>query len=175
AWYAVCDTVTMHRTERVIRRSSCRSIRRDRGVTDLWYKDAMIYALDVKTYQDGNGDGFGDFRGLTQRLDYLAGLGITCLWLAPFYPSPGRDDGYDVSDFYGIDPRLGTRDDFAELLGQAHRRGLRVLADLVIHHTSDRHPWFQSARKDKNSPYRDYYLWSESKPPDAESGLVFPD
>ena len=113
---------------------------------DFWYQDAMFYGLDVKTFQDGNGDGIGDFQGLIRRLPYLAGLGINCLWLQPFYPSPLRDDGYDVSDFYAIDPRLGTFGDFVVFLREAEEHGLRVIADLVVNHTSDEHPWFQSAR-----------------------------
>jgi maltose alpha-D-glucosyltransferase/alpha-amylase len=143
-------------------------------VSDLWYKDAVIYALDVKTYQDCNGDGVGDFCGLLQRLPHIAGLGVTCLWLQPFYPSPNRDEGYDVTDYYGVDPRLGTLGDFVEFMHQARERGLRVIADLVVNHTSDQHPWFQAARKDKRSPYRDYYIWSEEKPKDMERGIVFP-
>jgi maltose alpha-D-glucosyltransferase / alpha-amylase len=141
---------------------------------DLWYKDAVIYELDVKTYQDGNGDGVGDFQGLIRRLPHLAGLGVTCLWLNPFYPSPNRDDGYDVADYYGVDPRLGTLGDFVEFMRQARERGVRVLSDLVVNHTSDQHPWFRSARKDKRSPYRDYYIWSESKPEGADEGIIFP-
>jgi maltose alpha-D-glucosyltransferase/alpha-amylase len=141
---------------------------------DLWYKDAVIYELDVKTYQDGNGDGVGDFRGLQQRLPHLAGLGVTCLWLQPLHPSPDRDGGYDITDHYSIDPRLGTLGDFVEFMRQARERGIRVLADLVVNHTSDQHPWFKSARKDKGSPYRDYYVWAEEKPEDAADGVVFP-
>lgn len=141
---------------------------------ELWYKDAIIYCLDVETYMDSNGDGIGDFKGLMQRLDYIAGLGVTCLWLLPFYPSPNRDNGYDVKDYYAVDPRLGTLGDFVEFIHFAHERGLRVIADLVVNHTSDQHPWFQEARKDKNSPYHDYYVWSETKPPDAEEAVMFP-
>jgi maltose alpha-D-glucosyltransferase/alpha-amylase len=141
---------------------------------DLWYKDAIIYELDVKTFQDSNDDGVGDFQGLIRRLPHIAGLGATCLWLQPFYPSPNRDDGYDVTDYYGIDPRLGTLGDFVDFMRQARERGFRVLADLVVNHTSNEHPWFRSARKDRNSPYRDYYIWSESKPKDAHEGIVFP-
>ncbi|MBX9584971.1 MAG: alpha-amylase family protein [Gemmataceae bacterium] len=143
-------------------------------MTDLWYKDAVLYELDVKTYQDGNGDGVGDFRGLLQRLPYLAGLGVTCLWLQPFYPSPNKDDGYDVADYYGVDPRLGTLGDFAEFMHHARERGMRVIADLVVNHTSDQHPWFREARKGGHSPYRDYYIWSKDKPRDTKSGITFP-
>ena len=139
-----------------------------------WHPDAIVYAVDVKTFQDADGDGVGDFRGLTRRLGHVADLGVNCLWLAPFFPSPLRDDGYDVSDFDRIDPRLGTPADFAAFLAEARRLGLRVIADLVVNHTSDRHPWFQAARSDPRSPYRDFYLWSAEEPPDAREGVVFP-
>ncbi|MBE9185706.1 alpha-amylase family protein [Microcoleus sp. LEGE 07076] len=142
---------------------------------DLWYKDAIVYSLDVETFMDSNGDGVGDFQGLTNKLDYLSGLGITCLWLLPFYPSPNRDNGYDVMDYYNIDPRLGTLGDFVEFMHQARERGIRVLIDLVVNHTSDRHPWFLAARSDKNSKYRNYYVWSENPPKTDPKLLVFPD
>jgi len=143
-------------------------------VIDLWYKDAIIYSLDVKTFQDGDGDGSGDFRGLGERLDYLSSLGVTCLWLLPFYPSPNRDDGYDVMDYYAVDPRLGTLGDFVEFMHKARERGIRVLIDLVVNHTSDQHPWFQAARRSKDSPFRDYYIWSDTLPANAHEGMVFP-
>ncbi|NJN91269.1 MAG: alpha-glucosidase, partial [Leptolyngbyaceae cyanobacterium SL_5_14] len=114
---------------------------------DLWYKSAVIYCLDVETYMDADGDGIGDFEGLTARLDYLAGLGITCVWLMPFYPTPNRDNGYDVKDFYNVDPRLGTLGDFVEFTRQSNERGMRVIIDLVVNHTSIEHPWFQEACK----------------------------
>ena len=114
--------------------------------SDLWWKNAVVYCLDVETFLDCDGDGCGDFRGLTEQIDYLAGSGVTCLWLMPFYPSPDRDDGYDITDFYGVDPRLGTLGDFVELVRTARDRGIRVIADLVVNHTSDQHPWFQEAR-----------------------------
>ncbi|MDX2232237.1 MAG: alpha-amylase family protein [Leptolyngbyaceae cyanobacterium bins.349] len=139
----------------------------------FWYKHAIVYSLDVETFFDANGDGIGDFRGLTQKLDYLAGLGITCLWLLPFYPTPNRDNGYDVMDYYGVDPRLGTLGDFVEFVHQARDRGIRLIIDLVINHTSIQHPWFQSARQDQNSPYRQYYVWSE-KPKPEPSLIAFP-
>jgi trehalose synthase len=142
---------------------------------DLWWKNAVIYCLDVETFRDGDGDGCGDFRGLAQRVDYLAELGVTCIWLMPFYPTPDRDDGYDVTDFYGVDPRLGTHGDLVEFLRIARDRGLRVIADLVVNHTSDRHPWFQSARSNRDSPYRDWYVWRDEPPPDGPQGVVFPD
>ena len=131
----------------------------------VWYKNALVYSLDVETFMDSDGDGIGDFRGLTNCLDYLAGLGVNCLWLLPFYPSPNRDNGYDVMNYYDIDPRLGTLGDFVEFMHQARDRGLRVLIDLVVNHTSIEHPWFKSARQDKNSKYRDYYVWSDNPQP----------
>jgi maltose alpha-D-glucosyltransferase / alpha-amylase len=141
---------------------------------DLWYKNAVIYCLDVETFMDGNGDGVGDFLGLTQRLNYLAGLGITCVWLMPFYPTPNKDNGYDVMDYYSVDPRLGNLGDFVEFTRQAEEQGIRVIVDLVVNHTSDQHPWFQAAIQDPDSKYRDYYLWSKEKPEDIEEGIVFP-
>jgi maltose alpha-D-glucosyltransferase/alpha-amylase len=141
---------------------------------DLWYKSAVIYCLDVETYMDANGDGIGDFEGLTDRLDYLAGLGITCIWLMPFYPTPNRDNGYDVKDFYNVDPRLGTLGDFVEFTRQANERGMRVIVDLVVNHTSIEHPWFQEACKSKDSKYRDFYVWADEKPEDAHKGVIFP-
>jgi len=143
-------------------------------INDLWYKNAIIYSLSVGTYLDANGDGIGDFRGLMRRLDYLQGLGITALWLMPFQPSPGRDDGYDVADFYGVDPRYGTLGDFVEFSHGCAQRGIRVLIDLVVNHTSDQHPWFRQARADPESSYRDWYVWSAKKPKDASDGVVFP-
>jgi maltose alpha-D-glucosyltransferase/alpha-amylase len=139
----------------------------------FWYQDAVVYELDVKTYQDTDGDGWGDFPGLTRRLAHIAGLGATCVWLRPFYPSPLEDDGYDVSDYYAVDPRLGTFGDFTVFLREARNLGLRVIADLVVNHTSARHPWFRAARKDRHSRYRDYYVWSKRKPKHAP-GPVFP-
>jgi maltose alpha-D-glucosyltransferase/alpha-amylase len=143
-------------------------------MNDRWYRQAVIYCLDLDTYADSDGDGVGDIRGLIGRLDYLARLGITCIWLNPIHPSPDRDDGYDVSDFYNVDPRFGTLGDFAELLQHAETLGIRVIIDLVVNHTSDRHPWFQSARSSPDSPYRDWYVWSETAPPDRRQGMVFP-
>lgn len=139
-----------------------------------WYREAVVYCCDVETFQDSNGDGVGDFPGLITRLDYLARLGITCLWLNPIHPTPNRDDGYDVADFYTVDPRLGTLGDFAELIHEAGNRGIRVIIDLVVNHTSNQHPWFKSAREDKDSPYRDWYIWSDTEPDDRREGMVFP-
>ncbi len=141
---------------------------------DLWYKNAIIYCIDVKTFMDANGDGIGDFSGLTQRVDYIAGLGVTCIWLMPFYPSPQKDNGYDVMDYYNVDRRLGTLGDFVEFTRQAEERGIRIIVDLVVNHTSDQHPWFQAACKDKHSKYWDYYLWSKEKPQDLTEGIIFP-
>ena len=143
-------------------------------INDLWYKNAVIYCLSVGTFMDANGDGIGDFQGLTRRLDYLHGLGITTIWLMPFQPSPCRDDGYDISDYYGVNSRHGTLGDFVEFTHGAEQRGIRVIMDLVVNHTSDRHPWFQEARRDPNSKYRDWYIWSDKKPPNANKGMVFP-
>ncbi|MDQ1415657.1 MAG: maltose alpha-D-glucosyltransferase / alpha-amylase [Acidimicrobiaceae bacterium] len=143
-------------------------------MNERWYKQAVIYCLDVETFQDSDGDGVGDFAGLTSRLDYLARLGVTCLWLNPIHPGPNRDDGYDVADFYTVDPRLGTLGDFAEFVHQAANRGLRVIIDLVVNHTSDQHPWFQSARSDPASRFRDWYVWSKEEPSDRRQGMVFP-
>ncbi|HWR84709.1 MAG TPA: alpha-amylase family protein [Rhodoglobus sp.] len=142
--------------------------------SDLWWKSAVVYCLDVETFLDWNDDGVGDFEGLAHRMDYLHELGITCLWLMPFYPSPGRDDGYDVEDFYGIDKRLGTFGDFTEMIRMAKDRGIRVIVDLVVNHTSDQHPWFKAARSSKDSPYRDWYVWVDEPPEDAPAN-VFPD
>jgi maltose alpha-D-glucosyltransferase / alpha-amylase len=144
------------------------------GLHDQWYKNAIIYCLDVETFVDSDGDGIGDFKGLTHRLDYLAGLGVTCLWLMPFYPSPGRDDGYDVADYTAIDPRYGSMADFAEFMVEAQERGFHVIVDLVPNHTSDQHPWFQQARADPKSPFRSYYVWRQDEPPETSEKVVFP-
>jgi maltose alpha-D-glucosyltransferase/alpha-amylase len=140
---------------------------------DLWYKNAVVYSIDVETFMDSNGDGCGDFEGLSRRLDYLESLGVDAVWLAPFQPSPRRDDGYDITDYYGVDPRFGTSGDFVEFVHQAGSRGVRVLMDLVVNHTSDRHPWFRRARE-KGSPLHDWYVWSKRRPANWRSGVVFP-
>lgn len=145
-----------------------------KATSDLWWKNAVIYCLDVETFLDGDGDGVGDFAGLTSRIDYLAGLGVTCLWLMPFYPSPNRDDGYDISDFYNVHPDYGTLGDFVEFMRTARDRGLRVIIDLVMNHTSIEHPWFQAARADRESRFRDFYIWRDQPPQEDPKDLVFP-
>ncbi len=140
-----------------------------------WYKDCVFYELHVKAFQDATGDGTGDFRGLISRLDYLKGLGVDCLWLLPYYPSPQQDDGYDIADFYEIHPDYGTLDDFKMFLEEAHARGLRVVADLVINHVSDQHRWFQEARKGRDNPYHDYFVWSDTGAEYADARIIFID
>ncbi|WP_134774282.1 alpha-amylase family protein [Ornithinimicrobium flavum] len=146
--------------------------------SDLWWKSAVLYCLDVETFLDADGDGVGDLEGLARRIDYLADLGVTCLWLMPFYPSPDRDDGYDVKDYLGVDERLGDLGRLVELVRLAHDRGLRIIADLVVNHTSDQHPWFRRSRAEKDparNPYRDYYVWRADDPGDTSDQVVFPD
>ena len=143
--------------------------------SDLWWKNAVIYCLDVETFLDWNDDGIGDLQGLGERIDYLAGIGVSCLWLMPFYPSPNRDDGYDITDYYAVDDRLGDLGEFTALIRTAKDRGLRVIVDLVVNHTSDRHPWFRAARASTDSPYRDYYVWRDEEPETPPGAVVFPD
>ena len=129
----------------------------------LWYKDAIIYEIHVRAFQDSNGDGIGDFAGLMSRLDYLQDLGVTCLWLLPFFPSPLRDDGYDIANYVDVNPSYGTLDDFKQFIDAAHLRGMQVMIELVINHTSDQHPWFQAARlAPAGSPEREMYVWSDT-------------
>src|SRR5215213_9372052 len=142
-------------------------------MAEHWYDEAVVYCLDVDTFMDSNGDGVGDLPGLIGRLDYLARLGVTCLWLNPIHPTPGRDDGYDVTDFYGVDRRLGSLGDFAELVYRAENRGIKVMIDLVVNHTSDEHPWFVEAQ-DPKSEKHGWYIWSKDEPPDRFQGMVFP-
>jgi maltose alpha-D-glucosyltransferase/alpha-amylase len=143
---------------------------------DLWYKDAIIYQLHVKAFADSNGDGIGDFAGLIEKLDYLQDLGVTALWLMPFYPSPGRDDGYDIADYGTINPDFGTMKDFRRFISEAKRRGLRVITELVLNHTSDQHPWFRRARRSPpDSSARDWYVWSDTDKKYAGTRIVFPD
>jgi maltose alpha-D-glucosyltransferase/alpha-amylase len=144
------------------------------AIDDLWYKNAVIYCLDVEKYQDANGDGIGDFEGLTRRLDYLQGLGVTCVWLQPFYPSPNRDNGYDVADYYRVHPKHGSLGDFVAFMRHADALGLRVIVDLVVNHTSIESAWFQEARCDRQSFFRDWYVWSDTRPKNHKDGIVFP-
>ena len=142
----------------------------------LWYKDAVIYEAHVKSFYDSNNDGIGDFNGLTQKLDYLHGLGVTCVWLLPFFPSPLKDDGYDVADYRNVHPSYGTLDDFTAFVDAAHARGIKVLIELVVNHTSDQHPWFQRARQaPPGSPERDFYVWSDTDQKFAETRIIFSD
>ena len=142
----------------------------------LWYKDAVLYEMHVRAFRDGNGDGVGDFKGLVEKLDYLQDLGVTALWLLPFYPSPLRDDGYDTADYTGVHPAYGTMDDVRLFLQEAHRRGLRVITELVVNHTSDQHPWFQAARRaPAGDPRRDFYVWSDTPEKYAEARVIFKD
>jgi maltose alpha-D-glucosyltransferase / alpha-amylase len=140
----------------------------------LWYKDALIYELHVRAFHDS--DGIGDFKGLTQKLDYLQDPGITAIWLLPFYPSPLKDDGYDIADYTEINPSYGTLADFKEFLDAAHARDLRVITELVINHTSDQHPWFQQARRSPpGSRERDFYVWSDTPEKYKEARIIFKD
>jgi maltose alpha-D-glucosyltransferase/alpha-amylase len=140
-----------------------------------WYKDAIIYELHVKAFFDSNGDGTGDFAGLVEKLDYIADLGVTVIWLLPFYPSPLRDDGYDIADYGGVHPDFGTLRQFRTFVREAHRRGLRVVTELVVNHTSDQHPWFVESRCNPNGPKRDWYVWSESDERYPDARTIFTD
>ncbi len=142
----------------------------------LWYKDAIIYEAHVKSFFDSTNDGIGDFRGLTSKLGYLQDLGITCLWLLPFFPSPLKDDGYDISDYCDVHPSYGTLEDFRALVAEAHARGIRVLIELVVNHTSDQHPWFQAARRaPRGSREREFYVWSDTDQRFPETRIIFTD
>ncbi len=143
-------------------------------VEDLWYKNAVIYSLDLETFMDADGDGIGDFEGLSGRLDYLHALGVDTIWLAPFQPTPNKDNGYDIYDFYGVDQRHGSSGDFVVFMHKAKKLGIKVIIDLVVNHTSDQHPWFQDARSSKDSKYRDWYVWSDKRPSNWNEGMVFP-
>src|SRR5205823_14555256 len=145
-------------------------------VDPLWYKDAVIYELHVKTICDSDGDGMGDFRGLIQKLDYLQELGVTAIWILPFYPSPLRDDGYDIADYSGVNPDYGSLRDVRAFIREAHRRGLKVITELVCNHTSDQHPWFQRARRAKpGSNWRDFYVWSDTADRYRDARIIFKD
>ncbi len=141
----------------------------------LWYKRAIFYEVYVRAFCDSNGDGHGDLPGLIQKLDYIKDLGVDCIWLLPIYPSPLRDDGYDIADYYNVLETYGTLEDFKRLVHEAHQRGLRIITDLVMNHTSDQHPWFQAARLDRNSPYRNYYVWSDSDQRYRDTRIIFLD
>jgi trehalose synthase len=146
-----------------------------KAISDVWWKHTVIYCLDVETFLDADGDGCGDLPGLSERVEYLTGLGIGCLWLMPFMPSCQRDDGYDIVDFYGVDPRLGTHGDLLEVVRAAREGGMRVIADLVVNHTSNEHPWFKDARRGPDSPFHGFYVWSDEKPEEKPGDVVFPD
>jgi maltose alpha-D-glucosyltransferase/alpha-amylase len=141
----------------------------------LWYRDAIFYEVYVRAFRDANGDGHGDLRGLTESLDYFQELGVDGLWLMPTYPSPLVDDGYDIADYFGVHPDYGTLDDFKDFLDAAHARGLRVITDLVLNHTSDQHPWFQAARTGRSAPLRDYYVWSDTPDRYRDARVIFLD
>ena len=141
----------------------------------LWYKDAIIYQVHVRTFQDSNGDGIGDFQGLEQKLDYLQELGVNTIWLMPFFPSPLRDDGYDIADYRAVHSSYGTLEDFRKVLDSAHQRGLRLIIELVLNHTSDQHPWFQEARSSQNNPRRDWYVWSDTEARYKGARIIFLD
>lgn len=144
-------------------------------MSDLWYKNAIIYAVDVDRFKDSDGNGIGDFGGLIEKLPYLFELGVTCLWVLPFYRAPDRDNGYDIKDYYEVDPLLGNLDDFITFLHKANEFGMRVILDLVVNHTSNQHPWFRAACQDPDSRYNDYYIWSDTPPPiHPEEGTIFP-
>ncbi|HKC44517.1 MAG TPA: alpha-amylase family glycosyl hydrolase, partial [Burkholderiales bacterium] len=148
------------------------------SVTDdaLWYKDAVIYQLHIKAFFDSNDDGNGDFRGLTAKLDYVKDLGVNAIWLLPFYPSPLKDDGYDVADYRNVHPHYGTREDFKTFVREAQSRGLKVITELIVNHTSDQHPWFQAARAaPPGSPLRDFYLWSDTDQKFREASVLYAD
>lgn len=143
-------------------------------IDELWYKNAVIYSLDLETFMDANGDGVGDFEGLCSRLDYLHALGVDTIWLAPFQPSPNKDNGYDISDFYGVDPRHGSGGDFVAFMHRATKLGIKVIIDLVVNHTSDQHPWFKNACSAKDAKYREWYVWADKRPANWNEGMVFP-
>ena len=144
-------------------------------MTNLWYKNAIFYELHIRAFADSNGDGKGDLLGVVSKLDYLQSLGVDCIWLLPMFPSPLKDDGYDVADYFNIHPDYGTVDDFRRLVDEAHARGIRVITDMVLNHTSDRHPWFIKSRKSKDNPYRDYYVWSDTDRKYADARVIFVD
>src|SRR5881409_1581894 len=141
----------------------------------LWYKRAVFYEVLIRGFHDSNGDGTGDIKGLTSKLDYLQWLGVDCIWLLPIYESPLRDGGYDIADFMSILPEFGDLGDFVEMVDEAHKRGIRVIADLVMNHTSDQHPWFQASRSDREGPYGDFYVWSDTDDKYSGARVIFVD
>jgi trehalose synthase len=142
---------------------------------NLWYKNAVFYEISVRAFKDSNGDGHGDLLGLTEKLDYLQTLGVDCIWIMPIYPSPLKDDGYDIADYYSVDSAYGSLDQLKVMIEAAHQRGIRIIMDLVLNHTSDEHPWFQASRSDRNSPYRDYYVWNDDDKKYADVRIIFSD
>ncbi|RYZ54029.1 MAG: trehalose synthase [Sphingobacteriales bacterium] len=140
----------------------------------LWYKNAVIYSLDLETFMDGNGDGVGDFQGLCNKLDYLHAMGVDTIWLAPFQPTPNRDNGYDIADYYNVDPRHGSNGDFVDFIHRAMQLGIKVIIDMVVNHTSDKHPWFIESRSSRDNPKRDWYVWADKRPANWNEGMVFP-
>src|SRR5580700_979458 len=159
-----------------MKRDFTKTINRGLATDPQWYKDAIIYEVRVRSFYDSGGDGIGDFPGLTQKLDYLQRLGVTALWLLPFYPSPKRDDGYDISDYMNVHPDCGTLRDFKTFLKEAHHRGLYVITELVLNHTSDQHPWFQRARLSPvGSVERDFYVWSDTDEKYRDARIIFRD
>ncbi len=146
-----------------------------KNMENLWYKNAVFYEISVRAFKDSNGDGHGDLRGLTEKLDYIQTLGVDCIWIMPIYPSPLKDDGYDIADYYSVDKSFGSLDDLKGLIRAAHERDIRIVMDLVLNHTSDEHPWFQASRSDRNSPYRDYYVWSDTDQKYTDTRIIFVD
>src|SRR3984893_15300501 len=155
---------------------SSRRIRLEVDQDSTWYKDAIIYELHARAFSDSNGDGIGDFPGLIEKLEYIQSLGVTALWLLPFYPSPLKDDGYDIADYYDVNPSYGRPGDVRRLVREAHKRGLKVITELVCHHTSDQHPWFQRARRSRRgTSTRDFYVWSDNDQRYSEARIIFKD
>ena len=150
-------------------------LKKEQKMDNTWYKNAIFYEVYVRAYADSDGDGHGDLKGLIAKLPYLQDLGVDCIWLLPIFPSPLRDDGYDIADYYNVLKDYGRIEDLKELVDSAHQLGMRVIADLVLNHTSDQHPWFRAARKDRNSPYRDYYVWSDSDQKYNQARIIFLD
>jgi maltose alpha-D-glucosyltransferase/alpha-amylase len=141
----------------------------------FWYKNAVFYEVHIRSFCDSNGDGRGDLAGITSKLDYIKELGVDCIWLLPMFPSPLKDDGYDIADYFNVHPDYGTVEDFKTLVNEAHARGIRIIADLVLNHTSDEHPWFVAARSSRDNPYRDYYVWSDTDQKYGEARIIFVD